>query len=150
MNRVGKQVMRTANRLAAFLYRRSNGRIGGTIKGTPVLLLTAPGRRSGLPRTTSVTYFEHDGAYVVVGSAGGMKDDPQWFKNLRATPTAHIQIGARALDVGVRIARGDERDQLWRDVVTARAPFFNRYHEKSGRVIPIAVLEPAPGSDLSV
>jgi deazaflavin-dependent oxidoreductase (nitroreductase family) len=138
--------MRTGTRLAVFLYRRSNGRIGGSAKGHPLLLLTAPGRKSGHPHTVSVTYFEHNGSYVVVGSAGGMKNDPQWIRNLAATPTAHVQIGAEQTDVGVRIAEGEERDRLWREVVIAQAPFFAGYQEKTGRTIPLALLEPAPGA----
>lgn len=147
MNPVLKKVMSTANRLAVFLYRRSKGRIGGSAKGQPLLLLTAPGRKTGQPRTVSVTYFEHNGSYVVAGSAGGMKTDPQWIKNLSATPSAHIQIGAAEMDVKVRIAQGEERDALWRDVVTAQAPFFAGYQAKTGRTIPIAFLDPAPNAD---
>ena len=149
MNPVLKNVMRAGSRMMVFLYRRSNGRIGGTVKGLPIMLLTAPGRKSGQPHTVTVSYFEHDGAYVVAASAGGMKNDPQWIKNLAATPTAHIQIGAEKRDVKVRVAQGDERDTLWRDVVTARAPFFARYQEKTGRTIPVAVLEPAASADPS-
>jgi deazaflavin-dependent oxidoreductase (nitroreductase family) len=147
MNPVLKKVMSTANRLAVFLYRRSKGRIGGSAKGRPLLLLTAPGRKTGQPRTVSVTYFEHNGSYVVAASAGGMKNDPEWIKNLSATHAAHIQIGAAEMDVKVRIAQGEERDELWRDVVTAQAPFFAGYQAKTGRTIPIALLDPAPSAD---
>lgn len=42
----------TANRLGATLYRRSRGKVGGTAKGVPVMLVTVPGRRTGTPRTT--------------------------------------------------------------------------------------------------
>ena len=47
-------------------------------------------------------------------------------------------------DVDARIAGSDERDELWQDVVLTRAPFFDKYAERSGRVIPIAVLTPRP------
>jgi deazaflavin-dependent oxidoreductase (nitroreductase family) len=149
LNAIGKQLMRTGNRLAVFLYRRSKGRIGGSAKGHPLLLLTVSGRTSGRPHTTAITYFEHDGSYVLAGSAGGAKHDPQWIKNLRSTATARIQVGAKERDVTARVARGEERDALWRDVVTAHAPFFARYEEKAGRIIPVAVLDPTPGSDSS-
>jgi hypothetical protein len=46
------------------------------------------------------------------------------------------------LDVDVHVASGAERDGLWREVVLARAPSFATYEEKSGRVIPVAVLTP--------
>ena len=147
MNTAAQKVMRWGSRLAVLLYRRSNGRIAGSARGLPVLLLTVPGRRTGKLHTVAVSYFEKDGSYLVTGSAGGMKDDPQWMKNLRATPTAHIRIGAREVDVRVHVTDPEQRDELWRDVVTAQAPFFAGYQEKSGRVIPIAILEPREGPD---
>jgi deazaflavin-dependent oxidoreductase (nitroreductase family) len=143
MNAAVKRLMRTGNGLAVFLYRRSNGRIGGTARGgTRVLLLTVPGRNSGTPHTTPVGYFEDEGRYVVSGTAGGSKQDPQWFRNLRAASRAHVELGPRHLDVDVHVASGAERDRLWREIVVARAPSFAAYEDKSGRVIPVAVLTP--------
>jgi len=143
MNATMKKVMRGANALGVYLYRRSSGRIGGSAKGIPVLLLTAPGRKTGTPHTVPVSYFDHNGCYLVMGSGGGMTHEPQWVRNLRAAPKAHIQIGAEHTDVEVRVTEAAERDELWQGIVIARAPFFARYEEKSGRVIPIAILTPA-------
>jgi deazaflavin-dependent oxidoreductase (nitroreductase family) len=143
MSAAVRRLMRTGNRLAVFLYRRSNGRIGGTARGrTRVLLLTVPGRRTGTPHTTPVSYFEDGGGYLVTGTGGGTKQDPQWFGNLRAAARAHVEVGPRHLDVDVHVPSGAERDRLWREVVLARAPSFATYEEKSGRVIPVAVLTP--------
>jgi deazaflavin-dependent oxidoreductase (nitroreductase family) len=140
MNPVLRTVARTVNTANIALYRRSKGRVGGTVKGHPVLLLTVPGRKTGKPRTVPVLYLDHDGGYLIAGTAGGLKAEPQWMRNLKAADRAHIQIGDEDVDVNVRIADDAERDRLWRDVVLARAPFFAKYEEKSGRVIPIAVL----------
>jgi deazaflavin-dependent oxidoreductase (nitroreductase family) len=143
MNAAVKRLMRAGNGLAVFLYRRSNGRIGGTARGgTRVLLLTVLGRKSGTPHATPVSYFEDEGGYVVAGTAAGRKQDPQWFHNLRAASRAHIELGSRHLDVDVHVASGAERDRLWREIVLARAPSFATYEDKSGRVIPVAVLTP--------
>ena len=137
MNAAVKRLTRAGNGLAVFLYRRSNGRIGGTARGgTPVLLLTVPGRKTGTSRTTPVSYFEDQRGYVVTGTAGGTKHDPQWIRNLRTASRAHIELGPRHLDVDVHVATAAERDRLWREVVLARAPSFATYEEKSGRVIP--------------
>jgi hemerythrin-like domain-containing protein len=46
-----RRLLPAANHLAVALYRRSGGRIGGSAKGIPVLLITAPGRRTGAPHT---------------------------------------------------------------------------------------------------
>jgi deazaflavin-dependent oxidoreductase (nitroreductase family) len=143
MNAAVKRLMRAGNGFAVFLYRWSSGRIGGSARGgTRVLLLTVPGRKTRIPHTTPVSYFEDEGGYVVTGTGGGSKQDPQWFRNLRAASRAHVELGSRHLDVDVQVASGAERDRLWREVVLARAPSFATYEEKSGRVIPVAMLTP--------
>lgn len=142
MNPVVHKAMTEITRATCWLYRRTNGRIGGSAKGIPVLLLTVPGRKTGRPRSVPVTFFEHDNAYLVTASAGGMKANPQWIHNLRAAGNAHIHIGEQQFDVDARITDSGERDELWQNVVLARAPFFAKYEEKSGRVIPIALLTP--------
>jgi deazaflavin-dependent oxidoreductase (nitroreductase family) len=147
VNAVSKTLMRAAGKGAVFVYRRSGGRIGGkALGGAPVLLLTVAGRKSGQPHTTAVSYFEHAGGYVVVGSAGGTPDDPQWFKNLRKADRATVEIGAAGRqEVGVRVLRGVERETVWQDVVLARVPAFERYVTKSGRQMPLALLTPFVG-----
>jgi deazaflavin-dependent oxidoreductase (nitroreductase family) len=136
-------MLRTVSNVNISLYRRSKGARMGTIKKMPILLLTAPGRTSGKPITTPVVYFEQDGNYVVCGSAGGQEAEPQWFRNLRATTTATIEVKAAKHDVAVRIAEGSERGELWTKL-TGLAPFFAGYQKKTSRVLPIAVLTPTP------
>lgn len=142
MSTVMRKAMRAANGIAVSLYRRSNGRIGGKAKGIPVLLLTVAGRRTGTPFTVPVVYFEHEGDYVVCGTAGGMKVDPQWVSNLKAAGQANVQIGTHTYAADGRVTDGTERDELWQTVVLARAPSMADYEEKSGRVIPVARLTP--------
>ena len=144
MNPMLKKTLQVANATSVGLYRRSNGRIGGKARGTDVLLLTVAGRKTGQPRTVAVSYFEYNGDYLIVGSAGGMKQDPQWIRNLAAAGQARIQIRDQVQMVGGRIAGSAERDRLWHEVVLARFPLFAKYEEKSGRTIPVAVLTPRP------
>jgi deazaflavin-dependent oxidoreductase (nitroreductase family) len=63
--------------------------------------------------------------------------------NLRKAGRAHVHLGESQFDVDARVTSGGERDELWQNVVLARAPFFAKYQEKSGRTIPIAVLTPS-------
>ncbi|MDP3983757.1 MAG: nitroreductase/quinone reductase family protein [Acidimicrobiia bacterium] len=142
MNPVVRRAMAAGNKAAAWVYRRTNGRIGGKAKGVPVLLLTVPGRKTGRPRSVPVAFFEHDGGYLVTASAGGMKANPQWIHNLRVAGKAHIHIREHQYDVDSRVTDSGERDELWQNVVLARAPSFAKYGERSGRAIPIAVLTP--------
>ena len=145
MNPIAHTLMRAGNRAAVWLYQRTDGRVGGHARNLPVLLLTVRGRKTGTPRTVPVAYFEHDGGYVVAASGGGTKDDPQWIHNLRAAAKAEIRIGAQERTADVHVAEGEERERLWRDVVLARAPFFEKYRVKAGRTIPLAKLTPTSG-----
>ena len=144
MNAVTHKVLAFGNRAASWLYLRSKGRVGGSAKGIPVLLLTLAGRKTGILRSVPLAYFEHGGGYLVTGSAGGVKADPQWIHNLRAAEERHVHIREKQYAVDARVAGRDERDELWRSVVLDQAPFFAEYEKKSGRVIPVALLTPRP------
>jgi len=138
---VQKLVMRAMGALNIRVYRASGGRVMGKVRGVPVLLLTVAGRRTRVPHTTPVAYFEDGGRFIVTGSAGGAPSDPQWFRNLRHADRAVIEIGPRRIDVTVTIAGPDEHKMLWEQLV-ARAPFFAKYQAKVEREIPMAVLTP--------
>jgi deazaflavin-dependent oxidoreductase (nitroreductase family) len=140
MNTIARRVMAAGNKAAAWVYRRTRGRVGGSAKGVPVLLLTVAGRKTRIPRTVPVAYFEHGDGYLVAASAGGAKAEPQWIHNLGAAGKAHITVFEDQYDVDARIAHSAERDELWDEVVLVQAPFFAKYEEKSGRTIPVALL----------
>lgn len=143
MNPMMRAVMRAGGKMNVAIYRRTGGRIGGKASGgTPVLLLTVAGRRTGVPHTTPVGWFEHDGGWLVAGTAGGMPQEPQWFRNLRKARTATVEIGRDRHRVAVRVLGQEERDRLWRDVVVSQRPSFAKYEAKTTRTIPIARLTP--------
>jgi deazaflavin-dependent oxidoreductase (nitroreductase family) len=142
MSSMTDRFWRGANRAAVWVYRRTGGKVGGKAKGSPVLLLTAPGRKSGHRHTVPVAYVLHEGAYYLAASAGGRPAEPQWIRNLRATPTATIEVGRETHPVSVEVLRGEERDAAWRDVIVAAHPFFADYETKSGRVIAVARVTP--------
>jgi deazaflavin-dependent oxidoreductase (nitroreductase family) len=60
-----------------------------------VILLTTLGRKSGLPRTTPLQYEEVNGSYYIA-SARGIEAD--WYKNILANPSVHVQIRDREFD----------------------------------------------------
>ncbi len=57
---------------------------------------------------------------MVTGSGAGSRDDPRWFRNLRHTDRAVIEVG----------------------------PSFAKYQVKVEREIPMAVLTPVPSPTL--
>jgi deazaflavin-dependent oxidoreductase (nitroreductase family) len=123
------------------MYRTLDGRLSSGSKNVHVLMITTP-RRTGLPRSTCVRYLDHDGAMVVWGTGSGSKQDPDWFRNLRAVEVADVQVMAHKFRARRRELLGEEREANWRDVILAEAPTVARYATRAGRVIPVAVLEP--------
>lgn len=123
------------------VYRWSGGRIGGKLMNMPVLLLETRGRRSGQPRTNALMYLPKGDRYVVIASVLGEPRNPAWWHNLRAAPEAQIRVGARSVPVRAREAQGEEREQLWREVVE-RQPDYAEYARRTERRIPVVVLEP--------
>jgi deazaflavin-dependent oxidoreductase (nitroreductase family) len=131
--------------LGVSLYRHSGGRIGGHGSGgTRVILVTVPGRRTGLSHTTAVGSFPYQGGYLVVGSGSASPTEPDWFRNLRKATRAEVQEGSRRFAAGIRVLTGAERDSAFHDVVVAQVPKYGTYEAKCGRPMPVAVLTPLP------
>jgi len=134
------------NRIGVWIYQAFDGRFFRLSKDVRVLMLTTPGRRTGMPRPICVRYLDtHDG-FVVWGTGSGSPSDPDWFRNLRAAKVADVQVRARRLQVRPRELHGDERDAMWNDVVLAQIPEVKKYARRAGRTIPVAVLEPVSDS----
>lgn len=142
MGSMANTMWKMGNSVAVSLYRMTGGKLGGSVGGGKVMLLTVPGRKTGIERIVPVSYVEHDSGYVVAGSNGGRPVDPQWFKNLRAAECATAELGKRKVTVTPTVLAGDERDAMWRDVFVAQMPMFAKYEAKTTRTIPLAVLRP--------
>jgi deazaflavin-dependent oxidoreductase (nitroreductase family) len=128
-------------RVHRFLYRVSGGRIGGTVVGMPVLMLTTKGRKSGAPRSNVLTYVPKGRASVVVASNAGEPRHPAWWLNLLVDPHASVQRGQEIMPVVAREAEGQERADLWDAVLRVNASYAE-YEKRTTRRIPIVVLEP--------
>ncbi|HEX3003143.1 MAG TPA: nitroreductase/quinone reductase family protein [Angustibacter sp.] len=137
-----RRMARMGNRIGVWMYRTLDGRLSSGSKDNTVLMITTPGRRTGTPRSTCVRYLETPGGLVVWGTGSGSRRDPDWFQNLRHATTAAVQVRARRFEARPRELLGEERDAMWRDTIVAQVPGVERYARKSGRTIPVAVLEP--------
>lgn len=124
------------NRQIVEEFRANAGVVGGPFEGGTLLLLHTVGAKSGQPRLSPLAYLEIDGKVLIVGSYAGAPKDPAWVHNLRADPTAHIEIGTDAYDVTARELPDDERDATY-PKITALAPVFAEYQTKTTRTIPL-------------
>ena len=145
-----RQGMRFIIGVHEFWYRATNGLVGGNLFGTRVLLLTTTGRKSGKRYTTPLTYLEDGDNLVVIASNSGADTDPNWWRNLKASPDALVQVGGRHRELHAEAAVGAERDRLW-SAVTERYPVYQRYERATKRAIPVVVLRPhADGTEAAV
>jgi len=118
----------------------NDGKVGGQFKGADLLLLTTTGAKSGQPRVSPLAYFRIDGKLIIIGSFAGADVNPAWVHNLRANPSAHVEIGNKSSDVTARELPSPERDELFARI-TAAAPGFAEYQAKTTRVIPVFELQ---------
>jgi len=108
----------------------------------PTLLLTTRGRKSGEPRSLPLIYGETDAGWVVIASKGGLPHHPVWYLNLEADPDCELMVGPRRVSARARVAKGDERPRLWKQMARIYPP-YDEYQTRAGkRTIPVVVLEP--------
>jgi deazaflavin-dependent oxidoreductase (nitroreductase family) len=122
-------------------YEATDGATGGMLNGTPVVLLTSVGARTGGLRKTPLMRVEHDGTYAVVASLGGAAHNPQWYHNLVANPHVELQDRGVKRDYRARELTGEEK-ALWWGRAVAAFPAYADYQKKTRRQIPVFVLEP--------
>jgi deazaflavin-dependent oxidoreductase (nitroreductase family) len=124
-------------------YRETGGEVGHIWReGSTILLLTTTGRKSGEPRTTPLIYAQDGDRYVIVASKGGAPEHPGWYENLAKDPNVELQVKDEVFPARARTAEGDERERLWRKA-NGVWPHYDEYQTKTGREIPVVVLERA-------
>jgi len=136
-------LFRQLTRFTTFLFRKTGGKVGGSFRGAPVLLLRHVGRKSGEARVSPLIYLDDSPRLVVVASKGGVDSHPAWFHNLMAMATTEVELpGGEHRRVHPRVAEGAERARLWELAVATYKPYA-AYATYTERTIPVVVLEPA-------
>lgn len=143
------KLIKLMSRVNVWLYRRTNGRIGGMWrvgaafrKPVPVCLLTHRGRKSGREFTAPLLFLRDGDRVVLVASQGGLPTDPQWYHNVVADPHVVVQIRGEVRAMMARTATPVEREALWPRLVELYAD-FDSYQEWTERVIPVVICEPS-------
>ena len=129
------------NRKVIEEFRANEGKVGGPFEGAPVLLLTSTGAKSGEQRTTPVVYQPDGDRMVIFASKAGAPENPAWFHNLRANPTATVEVGPDTVEVEAVVTDGEERERLF-SKQKQLMPQFADYEQKTTRQIPVVALQP--------
>jgi deazaflavin-dependent oxidoreductase (nitroreductase family) len=120
--------LRIGNAVTTLLLRRGIG------MGTNTLL-TVPGRKSGVPRTTPITVIEHEGRRYVQSPFG----EVDWVRNLRAAGTATLTRGRHVEAVRARELTPEEAAPILKAALTL-APGLIRSHYHVADDAPLADL----------
>jgi len=128
------------NRRVIEEFRANGGKVGGPYEGATLLLLTTTGAKSGRPHTTPLMYLPDGERLVVFGTKAGAPTHPDWYYNLRANPTATVEVGPERFDVRATVTTGEERQRLFARQAELR-PQFAEYAAKTTREIPVVALE---------
>ena len=97
-------------RANTWIYRRTNGRLGGTMQKSPVALLTTTGRKTGQRRVSPLLYLREGDRVILGASRVGSDKHPLWYLNLKANPEVSVQIKGEVLQLHARDATAEERD----------------------------------------
>jgi deazaflavin-dependent oxidoreductase (nitroreductase family) len=134
--------MKWMGRGNTWIYRLSNGKLGGTMQNAPVALLTTIGRKTGQARVSPLLYLREGNRVILGASRAGSDKHPLWYLNLKTNPEVSVQIKGEVLQLHARDATAEERTQYWPKLV-AMYPTFEDYQSWTDREIPIVICDPA-------
>src|ERR1700709_1171829 len=117
------RILKSMNKLVIAL-----GRIG--LPAGPSQVLTVPGRKSGQPRRTPMTPFDHDGGlYTVAGYPGA-----DWAANARAAGLGTLTRGRRSRQVRIVEMSAEESRPVLR-AFAVKVPVGVGFAKRSGLVV---------------
>jgi deazaflavin-dependent oxidoreductase (nitroreductase family) len=137
-----------ASRIDPPLLKLTGGRFA-TTGFFPLLLMTAPGRKSGESRTVTLVYFTQDDEVILTASSFGRAGHPAWYFNAVASGKVSVTQGGRTWRCRVRETEGAERDRLF-ELSKRLYDGYRLYEQRAGeRVIPVLALRPAEAAAVS-
>lgn len=143
-----KKLSKGALNAHIWLYRRSQGRMGGKMGNMDAMLLHTLGRKTGKERVVPVGYVFEQGCFYAVAVPGhfdipgGPKGlHPAWYLNLKAIPEVTINIGREQIVSVAETLTGAERDRIWAKY-QAVLPFINEFQNRASRLLPVVKFTP--------
>jgi deazaflavin-dependent oxidoreductase (nitroreductase family) len=135
------ETLKAFNKSIVDEFRANDGKVGGPFEGNELLLLTTIGAKSGQPRLSPLSCKRIDGKLLIIAGNGGAETNPSWVYNLRANPSAHVELAAESFNVTARELPPVERDDIV-PKLTAEISAFAEFQANTKRVIPIFDLQP--------
>jgi deazaflavin-dependent oxidoreductase (nitroreductase family) len=121
-------------------FRANHGKVGGPFDGSPVVIITTKGAKSGQPRVNPLVGLpEDDGTIYIFASKGGAPTNPDWYYNLVANPEVQVEIGDDKYTATATEITGAARDEIF-DRQKVIMPGFAEYEAGTSRVIPVVAL----------
>ena len=114
---------------------------GVNFGGKGPVVLTVPGRKTGILRSTPLLTVPHGDGWLIVGSNWGAQQPPAWAANLRAADEPTVTFKGRTVAVDARELAGPERDEKWA-IAVAGWPNYATYAERTDRELPLFWLTP--------
>jgi F420H(2)-dependent quinone reductase len=127
------------------IYQRTNGWIGHWLPFAPNnILLHTVGAKTGLPRTSTLSYARDEANYLIVASNGGLNRPPSWYFNLKANPHVEINVGPTRFGVTATIKTPDDPDyaRLFAIADDNNSHRYTAYQQKTTRPLQLVVLTP--------
>lgn len=121
-------------------FRANQGRIGGSLAGTPMILIHHIGAKSGTERVTPLACnLRPDVRFAIVASNGGSPAHPAWYYNVKAHPRITVELGPQTFTVVAEELDDTARAELWPTLI-ADAPDLGEHQAKTMRKIPVFML----------
>ena len=121
-------------------FRTNQGRVGGPLASTQMILIHHIGAKSGTVRVTPLACNpQPDGRLAIVASNGGSPAHPDWYYNLKANPAITVEVGTEVFTVVAEELGDPARAELWPSLV-AESPAVAEHQAKTTRQIPVFML----------
>lgn len=137
---IGSKFAGVVTGLHARIYKGTGGKVAGSMKGVPILVITTTGRKSGKDRERPLMKVTHDGSAHVIASNNGNDSHPSWFLNLSSNPDVKVQDGDENYAATAVVLTGDQRDAVY-ELAKTQMDNFVGYEQKADRTIPVVRLE---------
>lgn len=123
-------------------FRANEGRVGGELAGSTVILVHHVGARTGQLRVVPLVSTPlGNGAHLITASNGGSASHPAWYHNLRAHPRVIVEVGGRTFAAQAQELGPSARARRWPQLVAA-SPALGEFQSRTNRLIPVLILTP--------